>query len=136
MAQGDPILVSLAGATFLLTAEVGLIIESEERDISAKFRDVFDASKGYDVGFVAYNFVANYSFSGIINGTTGLAIIAPGVAMTTANDLSLAAASATPTYNGVAKTGGGIYTQSVRISQPGEDLRTMSGTAIQRAGIT
>ena len=135
MAQGDPTSVNLSGTTFLLTAETGIIIESEERDVSCSMRNVFSASAGYDIGFVAYNWMASYSFNGLINGTTGLAVIAPGFAMTTANDLSVAASGATPTYNGVAKTSGGIYVQSARISHPGEELRSISGTALQRAGI-
>ena len=141
MAQGDPILVSLTGATFLLTAETGIIVESEDRTIDSKLREVFDASKGYTVGYVFYDFTAHYNWSGVINGTTGLALVAPGVAMTTANDLSVAAALSTLTstfqqYNGVHKSTGGIYTQSVNIRHGGEDLRMISGTAIQRTGIT
>jgi len=135
MAQGDPTSVNLSGTSFLLNAETGVIIESEERDIACSFRNVFSASAGYDIGFVAYNWMASYSFSGLVNGTTGLAVIAPGFAMTTTNDLSASAATASPTYHGVAKTAGGIYVQSARLSHPGEELLSISGTALQRAGV-
>jgi len=141
MAQGDPILINLSGAAFLLTAETGIIVESEERSIDSKLREVFNAATGYTVGYVFYDFTAHYNWSGIINGTTGLALVAPGVAMTTANDLSVAAAlsgltSTFQQYNGVHKSTGGIYTTNVNIRHSGEDLRTISGTAIQRTGIT
>lgn len=137
MAQGDPILISLSGATFLLSAETGVIIESMERDISSKLREVFNAAVGYVVGYVFYDFVAAYSWSAIINGTTGFAIAAPGVALTIASDLSSAAsaASSPQTYNGVHKSTGGIYTQSLRITHSGEDLRTISGSGIQRTSV-
>lgn len=138
MAQGDPILINLSGATFLLSAETGCIIESMERDISSKMREVFNASLAYVIGYVFYDFMASYSWSAIVNGTTGFSIAAPGVALTIASDLSSAAsAAASPsTYNGVHKSTGGIYTTNVRISHNGEDLRTINGTGIQRTAIT
>ncbi len=137
MAQGDPILINLAGCTFLLTAEQGCIIESMERDISNKRRDVFNASLGKTIGYVFYDWVASYSATAIVNGVTGFATACPGVALTIASDLSsnAAAASSPATYNGVLKSTGGIYTSNVRISHNGEDLRTISVTAEQRDAI-
>lgn len=128
MAAGDPILLNLAAATFLLTAETGVIIESFERSVDSKVKEVFDASKGYTVGYVHYDFAANISWSAIVNGTTGFTLAAPGVALVIANDLGIGAAK-----NGVAT--GGIYTRSVNISHAGEDLRKISGTAVQRHGV-
>jgi hypothetical protein len=129
MAAGDPVLINLTGATFLLSAETGGIIQSESSDVDSSVKTVFDASKGYDVGEVYYNFKRSISWSVIINGTTGLPIAAPGVAITLANDLSVGTAK-----NGVAT--GGIYTRTINITQAGEELRMASGTAIQRAGIS
>ena len=128
MAAGDPILINLSGATFLLAAETGVIIQSEERSTESKLKEVFDASKGYTVGYVFYDFVANQDFSAIVNGTTGLAIAAPGVALSLANDLGIGSAK-----NGVAT--GGLYTKTVKISNQGEDLRMISGSCVQRHGI-
>lgn len=128
MAAGDPILINLASATFLLTAETGVIIQSMERSVESKLKEVFNASVGYTVGYVFYDFVAGQDFSAILNGTTGLAVAAPGVALTLASDLGIGAAK-----NGVAA--GGLYTRSLRVSHQGEDLRMISGSTMQRHGI-
>lgn len=128
MAAGDPIMINLASATFLLTAETGVIIQSSERSVESKVKEVFNAAVGYTIGYVFYDFVANADFSAIVNGTTGLAVAAPGVALSLANDLGIGAAK-----NGVAT--GGTYTRSVRVSHQGEDLRMISGTTVQRHGI-
>lgn len=129
MAAGDPVLINLASATFLLTAETGAIIQSADRSVESKLKEVFDASKGYVIGYVFYDFVANQDFNAIVNGTTGLAVAAPGVVLVQANDLGIGT-----NKNGVAT--GGTYTRSVRVSHQGEDLRMISGTTIQRHGIT
>lgn len=128
MALPDFALVNLTGCTFLLSAETGGIIQSEERSVSSKMKDVFDASKGYTVGFVAFDFEAAADFSAVVNGSSGIAVAAPGVALVLANSLGIGAA-----LNGVAS--GGIYTMNVRISHQGEDLRMISGSTKQRAGI-
>lgn len=128
MAAGDPILANLTGATFLLTAETGVIIQSSERTVDSNWKDVFDASKGYDTGFVAYNFKAQQDFSAIVNGTTGVTLAAPGVVLSLANTLGIGTAQ-----NGVAS--GGQYVRSVRISHQGEDLRMISGSTVQKAGV-
>lgn len=126
---GDPVLVNLAAATFNLTGESGIIVESADVAIDAKFKDVFDASKGYDVGFVAYNFAATRNCAGILNGVTGLPLAQPGVALALANDMTVGA-----TKNGVGTTGG-IYTRNLKFSHQGEDLRKFSVMAMQKPGI-
>ena len=128
MAAGDPILINLANATFLLTAETGVIIQSHDRSVDSKVKEVFNAAVGYTIGYVFFDFVANTDWSAILNGTTGLAVAAPGVALTLANDFGIGASK-----NGVAT--GGIYTKSVKVSHQGEDLRMISGSAMQRHGI-
>jgi hypothetical protein len=129
MALGDPILINLASATFLLSAETGCIIQSSERDVDSKLKEVFNAAAGYTSGYVFYDFKASSSWSAIVNGTSGLAIAAPGVAITLANDLGIGT-----NKNGVSS--GGIYTTSVKISHQGEDLRMISGQAVQRQNIS
>jgi hypothetical protein len=128
MAAGDPILINLSGATFLLSAETGVIIQSEDRDITSKLKEVYTPVIGAVTGYVFYDFVATQDFSAIVNGTTGVAIAAPGVALTLANDLGIGTAK-----NGV--SAGGLYTKSVKISHQGEDLRMISGNTIQRQNI-
>ena len=72
--------------------------------------------------------MASYNWSAIVNGVTGLALAAPGVALTLANTFGIGA-----NQNGVAA--GGIYSKDVKISHAGEDLRKISGTAMQRGGV-
>lgn len=130
MAEGDPVLVgtSISGATFLLTAETGAIIQSSSREVSAQEREVFDASVGDVIGVVYFKFLATQNFSAIVNGVTGVTLAAPGVALALANSLGIGA-----NQNGVAA--GGLYTQTVNITHQGEDLRMISGTTKQRKGI-
>ena len=128
MAAGDPVLINLPTATFLMAAETGVIIESSERDVESKVKEIFNAAVGYTIGYVFYDFMASINWSAILNGTTGLAAAAPGVALTMANQFGIGTL-----MNGVAT--GGIYTKTVKISHQGEDLRKISGTAMQRAGV-
>lgn len=125
---GDPILVDLTGVTLVLAAETGVIIQSSDRDVTSKLKEVFDASVSRVVGYVFWDWVANISFSAILNGTTGLAAAAPGVALTMANQFGIGSAG-----NGVAS--GGVYCKDLKISHQGEDLRMISGNAFQRAGV-
>jgi len=129
MAAGDPVIINLSGATFLLSAETGVIIQSTDRSIDSKLKEVYSPVVGATTGYVFYDFVATQDFSAIVNGTTGVALAAPGVALTLANDLGIGTAK-----NGV--SAGGLYTKSVKISHQGEDLRMISGNTIQRQGIS
>ena len=129
MAAGDPVLINLTGATFLISAETGVLIQSFSSDVESKMREVFNAALGYVIGYVFYDFMRSISWSAIVNGSTGLAIAAPGVALTLANDFGIGTAK-----NGVAT--GGVYTKNVSVSHSGEDLRMISGSAVQRHGIT
>ena len=125
MALGDPVLVNLSGCTFLLTAETGGIIQSSDRTVDSKDKEVFDASRGATIGDVYYDFKAMQPVEAILNGTTGIAAAQPGVAIVLANDLGIGT-----NKNGV--SAGGLYTQSVQISHRGEDLRSISLTTKQR----
>lgn len=126
---GDPVLINLTGVSFLLSAETGCIIQSSDREVEATWKDIFDASKGYDVGSVVFNPKASISFDAYLNGTTGLAIAQPGVALTLANTLGVGT-----NQNGV--SAGATYCRTVKISHQTEDLRKVSGTAIQRGAVT
>ena len=130
MAAGDPVLVNLTGATFLMAAETGVIIQSADRDITSKLKEIFDASKGNVAGYVFYDFIANIAFNAILNGSTGLALAAPGVALTLANNASLVAATG---GNGVSS--GGVYVKDVKLNHASEELIMISGNAFQRAGV-
>jgi hypothetical protein len=125
MAAQDPILLNLTGATFLLTAESGGIIQSYSRKTSRSLITVYDGSVGYDTGEVYHNPVADYDVRVITTASTGFCAAAPGVALTLAN---------VTTGNGVAT--GGIYTQSTSLDHTGGALREFSVTAHQKPGIT
>lgn len=124
-----PVLVNISSATFLLTAETGCIIQSADRSVDSKLKEIYDASLGYVMGYVFYDFVATQDWNSILNGTTGLAIAAPGVALSLANTLGVASGQ-----NGV--NAGGTYCKTVKISHGSEDLRMLSGSTIQRAAIS
>jgi len=129
MAAGDPVIINLTGATFLLSAETGAIIQGTDRSVDSKLKEVYSPVLGATTGYVFYDFSATQDFNAIVNGTTGVAIAAPGVALTLANSLGIGTLQ-----NGV--SAGGLYTKSVKISHQGEDLRMISGSTIQRQGIT
>jgi hypothetical protein len=121
MALGDPVLIDLPNAKFLLSSETGVIIESFDLEVDSKLKEIFDASKGYTVGYVFYDFVGNQSWNAYVNGTTGLALAQPGVAITYANSLGV--------------TSGGVYTKTVKISGGGEELFKIAGTSMQRQNV-
>jgi hypothetical protein len=128
MALGDPVLIDLPNAKFLLSSETGVIIESFDLEVDSKLKEIFDASKGYTVGYVFYDFVGNQSWNAYVNGTTGLALAQPGVAITYANSLGIGA-------NGNGVTSGGVYTKTVKISGGGEELFKIAGTSMQRQNV-
>lgn len=122
MAAATPIIIGLSGATFLLTAETGGIIQNYSRNTTSKLIDVYDPTLGYTTGHVFHDFTADYSVEIILTGDTGVAAASPGVALTLAN---------TDTGNGV--DSGTIYTLSTSLSHAGEQLRRFSTTAKQWA---
>jgi hypothetical protein len=125
MAAGDPQFINLPGCTFLLEEEDGVIIQSSDRSIDSKLKEIFNAAVGATTGYVFYDFKATQDFNAIVNGTDGLSAAAPGVALVLANDLGIGTAK-----NGV--SAGGLYTTSAKVSHQGEDLRMISGSTIQR----
>lgn len=131
MAAGDPILINLPYATFLMQPETGVIVESADREVESKLKEIFNAALGYTAGLVFYDFMASVNWSAIVNGTTGLNLAAPGVALTLANNAVLGVGTL---QNGVAT--GGLYSKNVKFAHQPEDLLKVSGTAMQRAGIS
>lgn len=120
-----PILVNLTGLIFLLQAEAGILIQNFDRETTRTREDVYDASLGYDIGFVAYNPQATYTVKGRVSGAAGVAIAAPAVALTLAN---------LTTGNGV--SAGGIYTETVSISHSEKGFREITVTALQKPAIS
>jgi hypothetical protein len=88
MAATAPILLGLSGATFLMTAEVGGIIQSFTANSGSKWLDVYDASVGYTTGHVAHDFVNDYSVEVIATGSNGICAASTGVALTLANNFA------------------------------------------------
>lgn len=121
----SPILVNLTGLIFLMQAETGIMVQQFERTTSRTREDVFDASVGYDTGFVAFNPQAEYTVRGRVSGASGVAVAAPGVAVTFGN---------LTTGNGV--TAGGIYTLTTAISHGEKGFREITVTALQKPGIS
>lgn len=118
MAATSPILLGLTGATFLMTAETGGIIQSFSANQTSKWIDVYDASVGYTTGHVAHDFVNDYSVEVIATGSNGICAASPGVALTLANNI---AGSNTAL----------IYTLSANTSHSPENLKKKSVTAKQ-----
>lgn len=124
-----PILQGLSGLVFLMTAESGIIIQNFDRQTGRTRDDVYDASVGYDIGFVGYNPTANYTISGRKNSGSGLGAAAPAVILTIAG---------TKFGNGVGTTAldaGGVYTNTVGLSHGERGFQSLSITAIQKPGI-
>lgn len=118
MAATSPILLGLSGATFLMTAETGGIIQSFSANENSKWIDVYDASVGYTVGHVAHDFVNDYSVEVISTGSNGICAASPGVALTLANNIATSNTAL-------------IYTISKNTAHSPEQLRRKSVTAKQ-----
>ena len=125
----NPILLGLAGATFLLTVEVGGRIQSFERSTQSKKLPVYNGATGETDGMVYHDFSATYNVEIITIRTagalSGIALAAPGVVQTIAN---------ISTGNGV--TAGGVYCDTTRLQHQGENLERFTLTATQMPGIT
>ena len=115
-------IVSSSAATsvvFGCTAETGILINSFSRQISREKAEVMD-NDGDVVAVSYYKPTASISIEGAVNGTTGVAAAAPGVA------LSL---NSTTSGNGI--TGGSIIVDSVSREETAEGFATFSVSATQ-----
>lgn len=128
--NAPPILLGLATATFLATAEAGGFLQSLSRKTSAQTVKVYDISQGTTVGKVVHDFMAAWSVRVITtvmgtaglnaNTPTGVPAAAPGVVIVFAN---------TFVTNGV--TTGGIYTTDTTFTHNAGQLQEFSMDAEQ-----
>jgi len=115
-------IVSSSAATsvvFGATAETGIIINSFSRAVSREKAEVMD-NDGDVVAVSYYKPTASISISGTLNGSTGVAAAAPGVALTLAS-----------TTSGSGITGGKIVVDSVTLNQTSEGFNEFAVEATQ-----
>ena len=115
-------IVSSSAATsvvFGATAETGIIINSYSRAVSREKAEVMD-NDGDVVAVSYYKPTASISIAGTLNGTTGVAAAAPGVALTLAS-----------TTSGSGITGGKVVVDSVTLNQTSEGFNEFSVEATQ-----
>jgi hypothetical protein len=126
-AAGDPIkLGALAtNGVFLMTSEVGIIVDSFRRQVESKKLDFYDGSLGYTSGVIYHDFSAKLTIKGACNGSTGIMAASVGVVLTVANNASAG--------NGVAT--GGVYSDSIEFDHQAQNLREITVNATQRASI-
>jgi hypothetical protein len=119
-------IVSSSAATsvvFGCTAETGILINSFSRQVSREKAEIMD-NDGDVVALSYFKPTATISIEGSVNGSTGVAAAAPGVA------LSL---NSTTSGNGI--TGGSIIVDSVTRSETSEGFATFSVEATQYPSI-
>jgi hypothetical protein len=115
-------IVSSSAATsvvFGATAETGIIINSFSRAVSREKAEVMD-NDGDVVAVSYYKPTASISISGTLNGSTGVAAAAPGVALTIAS-----------TTSGSGITGGKVVVDSVTLNQTSEGFNEFAVEATQ-----
>lgn len=115
-------IVSSSAATsvvFGCTAETGIIINSYTRTVQREKAEVSN-SDGDVVAVAYYKPTASISIEGTLNGTTGVAAAAPGVALTISNSVS-----------GSGITGGSVIVDSVTRTSTSEAFSTLSIEATQ-----
>ena len=113
------ITIGTTGATWGMTAETGVLIQTSSQKISREKNEVRD-----EIGNFAlvsyYNPLGKLNWSAVVVGSTGLAAAAPGVAITIAN---VSTGNGSPT--------GGVYTDDVEIAKSPTEFKKMTGTATQ-----
>ena len=113
------ITIGTTGATWGLTAETGILVQTSSDKTSRKKNEVRD-NQG-DVALVGYyNPLRKLAISGVIVGSTGIAAAAPGVALTIAN---------IGTTNGV--TTGGVYCDDVELAGTNTEFKKITTNATQ-----
>jgi len=122
MAIGDPILLGAlaTNGVFLMTSEAGIIINSYTRKVSSDKIDFYDASFGATTGRVLFDFRAEYTIKGAVNGTTGIMAAVCGDKLTFTN-----------TSTGFGVSSGGIYVDTVELSHQPKQLREVTVTMSQ-----
>ena len=115
-------IVSSSAATsvvFGCSAETGILISTFSREVTREKQEIMD-NDGDVVAVSYYKPTASISIEGAVNGSTGVAAAAPGVA------LSL---NSTTSGNGI--TGGSIIVDSVSREETSEGFATFSVSATQ-----
>ena len=110
-------IVSSSAATsvvFGCSAETGIIINSFSRQVSREKAEVMD-NDGDVVAVSYYKPTATISIEGVLNGATGVAAAAPGVALTIAS-----------TTSGSGITGGSVIVDSVTRNETSEGFATFA----------
>jgi len=112
-----------AAVVFGCTAETGILISSLSRETT---RDKAEATnhQGDVVAVTHFKPMATISIEGVVNGTTGVAAAAPGVAL---------ALNSAVSGNGI--TGGTILVDTVSREQTSEEFATISVEATQYPSI-
>jgi len=119
-------IVSSSAATsvvFGCTAETGILINSFSRQVSREKSEIMD-NDGDVVAISYYKPTATISIEGSVNGSTGVAAAAPGVALSI---------NSTTSGNGI--TGGSIIVDSVTRNETSEGFATFSVEATQYPSI-
>lgn len=115
-------IVSSSAATsvvFGCSAETGILIQTFSREVAREKAEVMD-NDGDVVAVSYFKPTATLTIDGVVNGTTGVAAAAPGVA------LSL---NSTTSGNGI--TGGSIIVDSVSREETAEGFASFSVSATQ-----
>ena len=126
MADSGPVLLGALATDgiFLMTSEDGIIINSYKRSVSSDKIDFFDGSVGQTTGRVLYDFKAEYTIKGAINGTTGIMAAVLGDKLTFTN-----------TSTGFGVDSGGIYVDKVELDHQPKQLREITVTMTQLSQI-
>jgi hypothetical protein len=120
-------IVSSSAATsvvFGCTAETGIIVNSFSRQVSREKSEVMD-NDGDVVAVSYYKPTASISISGTLNGSTGVAAAAPGVALTLAS-----------TTSGSGITGGKVIVDSVSLTKSAEGFQEFAVEGTQYPELT
>jgi hypothetical protein len=113
------ITIGTTGATWGLTAETGIIVQTTSDKTNREKNEV--RNEQGDISLVAYyNPLRKLTVSGVIVGSTGIAAAAPGVALTVANK---------GTTNGV--TTGGVFCDDVELAGTNTEFKKITANATQ-----
>lgn len=123
MAVGDPILLGALASNgiFLMTPQTGIIVNEFKRKVSGDKIEFYDASVGQTTGKVLFDFKAEVTIKGAVNGTTGV------MAAVVGNHLDFNSEDST----GFGVSQGGIYVDSAEIDHQPKQLREVTVSLTQ-----
>jgi hypothetical protein len=108
-----------ASVVFGCTAETGILIQTFSREVTREKAEVMD-NDGDVVAVSYFKPTATLSIEGVVNGSTGVAAAAPGVALSI---------NSTTSGNGI--TGGSVIVDSVSREETAEGFASFSVSATQ-----